>query len=291
MQTALQLLASGLVTGAIYALVALGFNFIFKSTDAVNFSQGEWVMGGAMIAAALHLGGGWPLWLLVPAAVAAVALLAVLSERLAVFPLAAPTPMSVTLIMIGVAIVTKAGVMLVLGKAPAGLPSFSGADSIAIGPVTVHSQALWIVATLMAVMLGTHYFFEKTLTGRAMKAAAADRDAAALAGIDVRRTVMWSFGLAGAVGALAGVMITPVTMTSFNAGAMLGFKGFSAAMLGGLGVPHGALAGGLLLGVLESLSAGYISSQYKDAVAFLVLLLVLFLRPSGLFGQRGIVKV
>lgn len=287
----IQLLIGGLVTGSIYALVALGFSFIFKSTDAVNFSQGEWVMAGAMIAAALYKLGPESLALAVPAAVLAVTLLALVFERLAIYPLAQPTPMKITLLMIGVAIITKALVMLTLGKAPAGLPGFSGSHLLSIGGVLVNPQALWVVGTLIAAMALTHWFFERTLAGRAMKAAAADRDAAALVGINVRRTVMWSFGLAGAVGALAGVIVTPITMTSFNAGGMLGFKGFSAAMLGGLGVTRGALAGGLLLGVLEALAAGYISSQYKDAVAFLVLLAVLFMRPSGLFGQREVVKV
>ncbi|MDQ2733943.1 MAG: branched-chain amino acid ABC transporter permease [Pseudomonadota bacterium] len=287
----IQLLISGLVTGSIYALVALGFSFIFKSTEAVNFSQGEWVMAGAMIAAALYKLGPGSLALAVPAAILAVTVLAVVFERLVVYPLAQPTPMKITLMMIGVAIITKALVMLTLGKAPAGLPGFSGNRLLSVGGVLVNPQALWVVGTLTAAMTLTHWFFEHTLAGRAMKAAASDRDAAALVGINVRRTVMWSFGLAGAVGALAGVIITPITMTSFNAGGMLGFKGFSAAILGGLGVPRGALAGGLLLGLLEALAAGYISSQYKDAVAFIVLLAVLFVRPTGLFGQREIVKV
>ena len=181
--------------------------------------------------------------------------------------------------------------MLVLGKQPMSLPSFSGVEPINIGGASLQPQALWIVGLLLATMLGVHLFFERTLLGRAMKAAAADREAAALVGINVPRTVMWSFMIAAGVGALAGVIITPITLTSFNAGTVLGFKGFSAAMLGGLGNIPGALAGGLLLGLLEAFSAAFISSKYKDAVAFVVLLGLLFFRPAGLFGRAQVQKV
>jgi branched-chain amino acid transport system permease protein len=287
----LQLAFGGLMTGAIYALVALGFNIVFKSTDAINFAQGEWVMAGGMIAAWLHQTMHLPLPALVPMAVACVGLLGLLSERLSVYPLREPGPMTVTLVTIGFAITTKALVMLALGKQPMSLPSFSGTEPIAIGGATLHPQALWIVGLMFAVMAGIHFFFERTLLGRAMKAAAADREAAAIVGINVPRTVMWSFMLAALVGAIAGVIITPITLTSFNAGTVLGFKGFSAAMLGGLGNLPGALVGGLLLGLLESFSAAFISSKYKDAVAFLVLLFLLFYRPSGLLGRASITKV
>lgn len=287
----LQLVFSGLATGSIYALVALGFNVIFKSTDAINFAQGEWVMAGGMIAAFVYLHFAWPLWALVPLAVLVVAALGMASERLAVYPLRTPSPMLITLLTIGIAITTKAGVMLTLGKSPAGLPSFSGSEPILIGGAALHPQTLWIGATMLAVLGGVYLFFEKTLLGKAMKAAAADRDASALVGISVRRMVLWSFAIAAGTGAIAGIVITPVTMTSFNAGTILGFKGFSAAMLGGLGCLQGALVGGLLLGLLEALSAGLISSQYKDAVAFIALLLVLFLRPAGLLGRPETARV
>ena len=287
----LQLAFGGIATGAIYALVALGFNVVFKSTDAINFAQGEWVMAGGMMAAWIHQQFAWPLLALVPLAVVCVAVLGLVSERLAVYPLSQPSPMSITLVTIGFAIATKALVMLVLGKNPMSLPSFSGVEPIQIGGASLQPQALWIVGLLLATMAGMHLFFERTLLGRAMKAAAADREAAALVGINVPRTVMWSFVIAAGTGALAGIIITPITLTSFNAGTVLGFKGFSAAMLGGLGNLPGALVGGLLLGLLESFSAAFISSKYKDAVAFIVLLGLLFFRPSGLFGRAQVQKV
>jgi len=287
----LQLAIGGITTGSIYALVALGFNVVFKSTDAINFAQGEWVMAGGMTAAWLHQQFGWPLLALLPFAVACVALLGLISERLSVYPLSRPSPMAVTLVTIGIAIATKAMVMLLFGKQPMSLPSFSGVEPIRFGGASVQPQALWIVALLIATMIAVHLFFERTLLGRAMKAAAADREAAALVGINVARTVMWCFVIAAGVGALAGIIITPITLTSFTAGTVLGFKGFSAAMLGGLGNLRGALAGGLILGLLEAFAAAFISSKYKDAVAFVVLLLLLFFRPAGLFGRLQVQKV
>lgn len=287
----LQLAFGGIVTGSIYALVALGFNVVFKSTDAINFAQGEWVMAGGMMAAWLHQQFVWPLITIVPLALVCVAFLGLACERLSVYPLSQPSPMSITLVTIGFAIVTKALVMLTLGKHPMSLPSFSGVETIQIAGASLQPQALWIVGLLLATMLGVHVFFERTLLGRAMKAAAADREAAALVGINVPMTVMWSFVIAAGCGALAGIIITPITLTSFNAGTVLGFKGFSAAMLGGLGNLPGALVGGLALGLLESFSAAFISSKYKDAVAFVVLLFLLFFRPAGLFGRAQVQKV
>jgi branched-chain amino acid transport system permease protein len=287
----LQLAFGGLATGAIYALVALGFNVVFRSTDAINFAQGEWVMAGGMTAAWIHAQFAWPLIAIVPLAVICVALLGLACERLSIYPLSQPSPMSITLVTIGFAIATKALIMLTLGKQPMSLPSFSGVEPIRMGGASLQPQALWIVGLLLATMLAVHVFFERTLLGRAMKAAAADPEAASLVGINVPRTVMWSFVIAAAAGALAGIIITPITLTSFNAGTVLGFKGFSAAMLGGLGNLPGALAGGLLLGLLEAFSAGYLSSKYKDAVAFVVLLFLLFFRPSGLFGRAQVHKV
>jgi branched-chain amino acid transport system permease protein len=289
--TLLQLVFGGLAMGSIYALVALGFNVIFKSTDAINFAQGEWVMLGGVLGATIYAAGALPLGVALALAALLVAAAGIASERLIVAPLRAPTPMLVTLLTIGLAIATKSVVMLTLGKNPMGYPAFSGERPILVGGAAIHPQTLWIFGIMIAVMIATHLFFERTLLGKALKAAAADRDAAALVGIDVRRMVMWSFALAALVAAIAGVSITPLIFTDYNAGTTLGFKGFSAAMLGGIGSLHGAAVGGLLLGVLESLSGGLISSQFKDATAFLVLLLVLFLRPHGLLGRGSVARV
>jgi branched-chain amino acid transport system permease protein len=284
------LLLAGLSTGSVYALVALGFNVIFKSTGAINFAQGEWVMMGGMVAAAGHA-AQWPLGLAVLMAVVTVMVTGILSERVILRQLARPGPLVVTLVMIAIAICTKSLVMLVLGKNPASLPGFSGSAPIEWGGLRIHPQTLWIIGITCLVMVGAHAFFERSILGRAMRAVAAQPEAAALCGIDPRMAMALAFALAAATGALAGAIITPLTLTSFDYGTVLGFKGFSAAMLGGMGSLPGALVGGILLGSLESLAGGLISSHFKDAVAFLALLLTLFLRPAGVLGKGEVERV
>jgi branched-chain amino acid transport system permease protein len=290
MSDTVQLLFSGLGTGSIYALVALGFNIIFKSTGALNFAQGEWVMLGGMVAATLYA-AKVPL----PVAFLVATLVAMafgwLSERLVVRRLKRPTAMSITILTIAIAICTKSLVMLLLGKNPAGLPPFSGEGPIAVAGAVFESQSLWIIGIAALVMAGAGYFFNRTTLGKAMRAAAAQPEAAALVGISPRLTMALSFTLAAGVGAVAGVIVTPLTLTSFDHGTILGFKAFCAAMLGGLGSLPGAMVGGLVLGLAESFAGGMLSSHFKDAVAFVVLLAVLVKWPNGLLGRGQVEKV
>jgi branched-chain amino acid transport system permease protein len=288
--TALQLLFAGVGNGAIYALVALGFNVIFKSTGALNFAQGEWVMLGGMVAAAV-IAAHTAVWLGCLTAVAIVAAVGLVSERLIVAPLKQPTPMLITLLSIGLAISTRSAVMLVLGKDPAGYPGFSGDAVLDILGARVPAQTTWIIGITLAFLVLAHAFFEWTILGKALRAVAADREAASLVGINVQHSVMLSFVIGALAGGIAGTIITPVTFTSYDQGALVGFKCFSAAMLGGIGNLYGAMVGGILLGLLETLAAGYISSHFKDAVAFVVLLLILFALPSGLLGRTAGEKI
>lgn len=286
-----QLLLSGLTTGSMYAIVAVGFNVIFKSTGAINFAQGEWVMMGGMVAATAYASGLMPLWLCCVIAVVLVALVGGLSERLVIHPLRSPAALLVTLLTIGLAICSKSLVMITLGKTPMGYPAFSSQSVVTLGGVRVMTQSFWVIGLALLFMAITHWFFERTLLGKSLRATAVDREAAALAGINVKRTVMVAFTLGAVASAVAGVIITPMTLTSYDHGTVLGFKGFSAAMLGGLGSLRGALLGGVLLGLFEALAAGFLSSQFKDAVSFILLLLVLFLMPQGLLGRAEITKV
>lgn len=287
----LQLIVAGLSTGSIYALIALGFNIIFKATDAINFAQGEWVMLGGMATAALFATGHFPLVAACLLAVLLVTVVGLVSERVIVRRLIDPTPLSITLVSIGLAICTKALVMLTLGKNPAGYPSFSGDTPIVVAGVSLPPQSVWIFVLTAIVMVLAHLFFSRTVAGRALRASAADPEAAALVGISPTACMLFSFGLAALIGAIAGVIITPLTLTSYDHGTMMGFKGFSAAMLGGIGSLPGAVVGGLVLGLLESLASGLISSAFKDAVAFIVLLAILFLKPSGLMGRHTVERV
>jgi branched-chain amino acid transport system permease protein len=286
----LQLLVAGIGTGSIYALIALGFNVVFKSTGAMNFAQGEWVVMGGMVSALL-LGSFSSVGVACLFAVLLVAVFGLLSERFVIWPLRRPTPLLITLVSIGLSICTRSLVMLVLGKKPVGYPGFSDVATTSFGGITFPSQTLWIAGLTLAFLVIMHLFFERSMLGKALRAAAADREAAAIVGVKVESMILMSFGIAAFAGALAGAIITPLTLASYDQGAMFGFKGFSAAMLGGLGSLPGAVVGGLALGLLEAFGSFYISSDFKDAIAFAVLLLILFARPSGLLGRADVVKV
>ena len=274
---------SGVMVGSIYALIALGFTMVFNATEAINFAQGEFVMLGGMTAVAIA-GAGVPLVLACVLAVAVVTLIGLLFERLTLAPLRRVSVVNMIIITIGGSIVLKGGAMFVWGKDPAGLPAFSGDTPIRVLGATLLPQALWILATTGVVVSAVRLFFERTVLGKAMRAAAANGFAATLVGVDVKRMVACSFALSAAVGAVAGIIITPVALTAFDRGTMLGLKGFSAAVLGGMGSGPGSVVGGLLLGVLEAMGAGFVSSGYKDAIAFLLLIVVLLVRPQGLLG-------
>ena len=280
-----QYLLSGLATGAIYALIGIGFAIIYNSTGIINFAQGELVMLGGMFS--VWLTGKWQLPIL-PAlllAIVGTALVGVLFERLAIRPLRKATPLSLVLITIGGSILLRGIAMLVWGKDTHALPAFSGDAPIAIAGATLLPQHIWIFIVTAVLIVLTKLFFQHTITGKALRACAVNRRAAGLVGIDVRRMVMFSFFISAAIGALAGIIIAPLTMTAYDVGIMLGLKGFCAAIIGGMSSGLGTVAGGILLGVLESLGAGLISSGYKDAIAFVILLLILFLRPQGLFSR------
>jgi len=281
----LQFVASGLTAGAIYALVALGFAIIFNASGAINFAQGEFVMIGGMSAVSL-LALGLPLPLAILLAVLAAVVVALLVERIAIAPARNAGTVTLIIITIGVALFLRGLAQLVWGKGVFRLPAFSGEEPIALFGATLLPQSLWVLggAALSVVALGA--FYRRTLLGKAMLATAHNRLAAQLVGINTRAVLFASFGLAAALGAIGGVLIAPIAFTSYDTGIMLGLKGFAAAMLGGMGSFAGAVLGGLVLGLLEGLGAGFVSSAYKDAIAFVVILAVLFFLPGGLLGAR-----
>lgn len=286
----LQFAFSGLTVGAIYALVALGFALIYNASHVINFAQGEFVMVGGMATVFLMAGGGVPLLVAVPLAILIAALIGVALEKLAVEPaLRRPGGASVVtiiIITIGASIFIRGVVQVWLGKDFHRLPAFSGEASINIAGAQLQPQSLWVLGVTLLVVAALWWFFERTRFGKAMLATSHNRLAAQLVGIDTRLVLLASFALSAALGGLAGILTAPITLTKYDIGIMLGLKGFSAAILGGLGSGVGAIVGGLALGLAEALAAGYISSAYKDAVAFIIILAVLFIRPSGLLGGR-----
>jgi branched-chain amino acid transport system permease protein len=286
----LQFLLSGVTSGAIYALVALGFALIYNASHVINFAQGEFVMLGGMVTWVL-LSQGIDLPLAVLGAVGLTMLVGLLLEKLAIEPVRNANVVTLIIITIGAAIFLRGLTSVTLGKDLHALPAFSGNEPLDLMGATIMPQSLWILGTTALIVLLLHVFFNYTLLGKAILATSHNRLAARLMGINVNFVLLLSFGLSALLGAIAGILIAPITATHFEVGIMLGLKGFAAAILGGLGSGMGAIVGGLLLGIIESLGAGYISSDYKDAMAFVVILGVLFLMPSGLFGKRGTERV
>jgi len=287
----LQFLLTGVTVGATYALVALGFAIIYNASDVVNFAQGEFVMMGAMSAIAMSAGDGLPIFLSLPLAVLVTIGVGILLQRFAIAPARGASVVTTIIITIGASIFLRGVALLLWGKSIFAMPHFSGEQPIHIGKATLLPQNLWVMGGAALLVLGVHWFFNHTTHGKAILACSCNRTAAQLVGINVGMMMLIAYGLSAFLGAMAGILVTPITFTSYDAGVMLGLKGFSAAILGGFGNPMGAVAGGILLGLIESLAAGLISSGYKDAIGFIILLLVLFFRPSGIFGKATAERV
>jgi branched-chain amino acid transport system permease protein len=279
-----QFIVSGLTTGSIYALIALGFCIIHNATGIVNFTQVDFITLGGMMMYTFLLGLGLPLPLAFVLGVLAVTVVGGLVERLAIRPAKSRSVIVLIFITIGVSILMRGAFKVIWGKNQMALPPFSGDTPFIILQAAVLPQSVWIFLITVAVVIILHLFFNHSLTGKAMRATSFNPRAAALMGVNVNRMILLSFALSGALGAIAGIIIVPITTLSYDIGVMLGLKGFAAAVLGGYGNIIGAIVGGLLLGILESLGAGLISSNYKDVLAFIILLLVLFMKPSGLLG-------
>jgi branched-chain amino acid transport system permease protein len=285
-----QFLASGLTVGAVYALVALGFTLIYNASDVVNFAQGEFVMLGGMVTVFVTA-AGVPLPLAAVIAVVVSVVVGLLLYWLAIEPARGASAVTLIIITIGASILLRGIAAIVFDKQFHKLPSFSGDTPVNILGAAVQPQSFWVIGGAAVIVVLLYVFLEKTVLGKAVLATAANRLAARLVGINTATVVALAFGGSAAIGAIAGILITPITLTNYDVGTLLALKGFAAAMLGGMGNPLGAVAGGLLLGLLESFGAGYISSTYKDAFAFIVILLVLVAMPQGLFGRRIVERV
>jgi branched-chain amino acid transport system permease protein len=283
-----QFFISGITNGSIYALIALGFCLIQNATGLVNFAQGDFVMIGALLMITLYQGAHLPMPLAFILAMGTVAVIGITLEQGPIKHSRNRDILSLVMITIGASISFRGTAMLIWGKNARTLTPLGGDTPIPFLNAAILPQSLWILALSLVVLVVLYLFFHRTLLGKAMRAAADNPFGAVLIGISVRRIVALAFALSGALGALAGILIAPITSMSYDDGLMLGLKGFAAAILGGYGSVLGAVVGGLSLGVLEALGAGYISSASKDAVAFLILLFILFVRPSGLFGHGGV---
>jgi branched-chain amino acid transport system permease protein len=286
----LQFLFSGVTVGATYALAALGFALIYNASGVINFAQGEFIMLGGMFAA-LFYQLGLPLPLAIVLAVVLAAIAGVLVEKLAIEPAGNAEIVSLIIITIGASLTIRGLVQVFMGKGTRSLPAFSGETPLAVFGATLLPQSLWAIGVTAVVVAALAWFFGRTVVGKAMLATAYNKLAAQLVGVNTRFILLLSFVLSATLGAVGGILVAPINYTSYDVGIMLGLKGFVAATLGGLGSGLGAVVGGLLLGVAESMTAGYISSAYKDATPFVLILLILFFRPQGLFGKKGTDRV
>lgn len=281
----LQLLVTGITVGSIYALVAIGFNIIYNATDVLNFAQGEFVMIGGMAMIMFHGTFGINMAIAFFLSVGLVVIIGVLFERFTISPLKNPPLVTMILITIAVSILLKGFAMLSWGKDSHPLDPFTSAEPIRIGGAVIIPQILWVIGITLIVVLVLTYFYKFTMMGKALRACAINRNAASCMGINVKVMITLSFGMSAAIGAIAGTLITPITLMEYDRGAILGIKGFSSAIVGGVGNFLGAVVAGLTIGIAETFAAGFISSGYKDAFAFLILILVLFVRPEGLLGK------
>lgn len=281
----LQFLFSGITVGATYALAALGFTLIYNASNVINFAQGEFIMLGGMLTV-FFSASGLPMPLAIALAILIPALVGVALEKFAIEPAKNAEVVALIIITIGASLVIRGVIQVWLGKGTHSLPPFSGNEPIAILGATLQPQSLWVLGVTSAAVICLWFFFSRTLAGKAILATSHNRLAARLVGINTSWVLFVSFALSAALGALGGILITPITFTSYDVGIMLGLKGFVAAVVGGLGSGLGAVVGGLFVGIVEAMAAGYISSAYKDAVPFILILFILFFMPRGLFGGK-----
>jgi branched-chain amino acid transport system permease protein len=282
----MQSLASGIAVGCIYGLIGIGFCVIYNASGIVNFAQGAFVMLGGMVASAALNNYGIPLPLAAILAIAVCAGIGMILERLVIRPLWDRQSATFVMILATLAaqIVIERLTLIIAGDQPRSLPMFTDLPPLRIGDIAISYQFLWIVGGAALVIALLAVFFSSTKTGKAMRACSIDRDAAALLGIPVSRMLALAFGLSAALGAFAGVLITPTQYTSFNLGVPFAISGFIAAIIGGFGRPLGALAGGIFLGIVQALAIVAVGSAFKNIAALSILLLFLFFRPTGLLG-------
>jgi branched-chain amino acid transport system permease protein len=288
----LQLTVAGVAQGCVYALVALGFVLIYKATETVNFAQGDLMMLGAFFALTAGVIMGWPYWATILFAVTAMAVVGMLLERVVLRPVLGQPAFTVVMITIGVGYVLR-GVVTMMpgwGTDTFTLPTPFSEGVIKVGGVIFAVQQLAVIGMTTALCAVLYVFFRYAKLGVAMQATSQNQLAAAYMGIPVRRVNMLVWGLSAAVAAFAGILLAPVTFVHSNMG-FIGLKAFPAAVVGGFGSVPGAIVGGLIIGVVEALAGFYMAEGFKDVAAYVVVLAVLLVKPSGIFGETARKKV
>lgn len=287
-----QLFVSGLTVGSCYALVALGFTLIFNATHIFNFAQGEWLMLGAMVYVTMMVSLKVPFAVGLLVSVAVLGLIGFFFDRIIAFAGKRRASM-VSLIIVSLAggIVLKSVAQRLWGELSFSSPPVFPADPFRLWGATLTYQNVTILLITGCTIVALYLFFNKSLAGKAARAAAFNKETAALMGINVRWITALMFAMSAGLSALAGILISPLSSANTGMGISLAIKGFAAAILGGAGSIVGSIAGGFFLGLIEALAGRYISSGYNAAIPFLLMILVLFIRPSGILGGKEVEKV
>jgi branched-chain amino acid transport system permease protein len=279
----IQICVGALVVGSVYAVIALGFALIYRVTGAINLSQGGFAIIAAMIAYSFTVSFGWPLLAAIPSAVLVTVVAGLLLGRATFVPgLERLSNANVLMLTAGLLTAIEGFILVVWGSQPYAAPPFLGQNPVVIGPISVPTQAFWVLGSALLCIVGLWFLVARTKLGRGLRACAENPDAARLMGIDVPRMTLLSFGLATLIAAIAGVTVAPTTTLQFDTGSLFTISGFIAAVIGGITSFPGAILGGLFLGLATQLATAYISSLFSTAIALLILLAVLILRPSGL---------
>jgi len=282
----MQVLFSGLALGSIYALVALGFVLIIRATNVVNFAQGDFAMLGAFAMLTLLTTVGLPYWAALLLGLVVMAVFGLLFNYGVYYPLRNRSFLPVIISTLGASIFLQNTVLAAFGPQPQPLERVFKTQGFEVGGVFLDSQYLLILAVTAVAVAFQYFLFEKTLLGKKLQATSQDKDMARLVGIPVALMIAITFIYSATLGGLAGILVAPVLFVSIGMGSVIALKAFSATIIGGFGDVKGAIVGGLLLGVVESFGAHYVSVPYKDAFAFLLLFIFLLFRPQGLFGER-----
>jgi branched-chain amino acid transport system permease protein len=281
----LQLLVVGIITGSIYGLIALGYVTIYRTSRVVNFAQGSFVMIGSYITFLFFDEWKLPFALACVLAIVTVAVISLLMYLLVIAPIMKSSLVAMILATIGVSMIFENLVLIRWGGYPRSIPAFTSDGSVWLGGVAFNIQGLWIIGVTFVVLVLLYIFTNHTWTGKKMTATASDPTAASLTGIYTNRMVLLAFAISASIGALAGVATGSFLPISYSSGAIFGLAGFVAAILGGWGSTAGAVVGGLVLGICEALATGAVPAGYKSAVAFVLLLLILYFRPTGILGR------
>lgn len=284
-----QLLVGGIAVGCIYALIGLGYSLIYSASALMSFVQGEIFMLGAYVAYTIYVSLHIPFVLAVLLAIGIMFLFGIVLQRGMISPLLKRGAQQIHIVLatIGLSIFLKNFAMIVWGSDVKNFPSALGENPISIANISVSPQQIAIVLVTIVCMVGLHLFMSRTKLGTSLRAAAQDPMAAGVMGINVPLTVGIAWALAAALSAVAGILLAPIYGVYPKMGAILSTKGFAAAVLGGYGNMYGAIIGGLIFGVVETMAAGYISSSFKDIISFGVLILVLFVMPHGILKVKA----